>query len=164
MKPHHALTSLTLFLALSACVSIDINPSKTTRADDYDYSSPGNPFEKIKAPEADYAWQSEKSGNTIAIITACNKNAEPSLKSLENDIQAAMTGTKVLSSQKLKLQNVDSLKTHVEGQVETATVQLLSYSLRRNNCSYSLTYVGRKSSFNGELSIFEKFVQGFELE
>lgn len=166
MKSHLVFTALMVlsFLAFAGCVSIDINPSKTTKADDFDYSDPKDPFDDIKADEADYAWQSENTGNTIAIITSCNKNADPSLKSLEVDTLGAMADTKVLSSNKVALNKNEALKTLVEGQVDGVAVQVLSYSLKRNNCTYSLTYVGRKNNFQKELPIFEAFTQEFEFE
>lgn len=166
MKSQLVLTTLIAFfmLAFTACVSIDINPAQITQADDYDFSEPKSPFDDIKAEEADHAWQSDKTGNTIAIITACNKNADPSLKSFENDTVAAMDETKILKSEKVNVAKTDAVRTLVEGKLEDIPVRVLFYSLKRNNCTYSLTYVSRKESFDKELKLFEDFAQRFEFE
>jgi hypothetical protein len=149
-------------LSLLACVSVSIKPPTVSKSSEYRFQPPAKPFEKMNSDQADHAWQNPRNGNTLAILTGCSPDKDPSLATLESDVIQALNTYKVLSSQDFTFQDRAAKRSLVEGTVDGIQVKLDFVIFKKRNCSYTLTYVGRSSNFDLDLASFEKFLTGFE--
>ena len=154
------LALATLFFV--GCVSVSLNSGKTKKAQDLKMKEPQNPFHSIKTDNADYAWQSDKTGNTIAVLSECNTPTDISLKNLESDSLTALSQIKIVNSEKQTFNNREALQTTADGKVDGVPIRLDLLVFKKNYCNYTLSFVGRKSSFDSEREYFDKFKQSFE--
>lgn len=154
-----AVTALSI---CSSCVSVNLPNSGSTKASGLNFSEPSSPFSKIKSEQVDYAWQSQKTGNTIAVITDCSAHSDTPLKSLENETLAALSDIKILSTEPGMFNGRESLMTSAEGKVDGVPVEISVLTFKKNACNYTLNYLGKKASFESEEKEFKKFVQGFK--
>jgi hypothetical protein len=157
-KTIFALATVFLF----GCVSVSLGNNKSKKAQDLKMQEPKSPFHSIKTDNADSAWQSDKTGNTIAVLSECNTPTDISLKSLESDSLTALSQIKIVNSEKLTFNNREAIQTVSEGKVDGVPIRLELLVFKKNYCNYTLSYVGRKASFDSERDFFEQFLKYFE--
>ena len=153
MMKNYFLFFAALFF-LNGCVSVQITPNKSRKAQDAKFQEPSSPFKKLQIENADSAWQSQKTGNTIAFISECNGN-DQSLNSLERESLATMSKAQLLKSQPIDFSGREALESFIEGQVDGINVKLSQIIFKKNGCNFILSYVGRKESFETETNIFD---------
>lgn len=146
-----------------SCVSVSIKAPETSKAKDFSYEAPASPFSGLKTSSADHAWQSSKTGNTFAILTECNSQ-DPSLEFLQNENLNALSELQILSSKKTTHQSFPALETEAEGVVDGISLKVLLISIKKETCSYLLTFVGRQKLFQSDLPSFQKFRKGFQIK
>lgn len=165
MKAWQYLISIFSLLVLlgAGCVSVNIKPSAPTRSSDYKLREPQAPFVKMTNEQADQAWQSSQSGNTIAVLSECSEQKDPSLLTLESETIQALTNYQVISSESFQFQDRGARRSLVEGTVDGIPVRMDVVVVKKNACSYTLTYMGRANGFEKDRSAFEQFLMGFEI-
>jgi len=164
MKPRRYfifLNLLTLALIFSACVSVNLKTNAPTKSEAYGFTNPPRPFFKMKSDQADHAWQNEKTGNTIAVLSECSESRDPSLTSLEGETIQALTNYQVAKTQELTYQARAARRTLAEGSLDGIPVMMDILTFKKNSCAYTLTYMGRASGFEKERSAFDNFLKGF---
>jgi hypothetical protein len=154
------LLALALLLPLTACVSVNLGPSGHEKAKDYKFEKPAKPFGEIETENADLAWQSSKTGNTIALISECSK-ADPTLESIRDEILSAITDVKTLQSTELNYNRRKALRTIAQGNVDGVGIQIETLVFKKNECQFSLSYVGRDTLFTNEKQSFDRFTESF---
>jgi hypothetical protein len=176
MQPHLRWTSETImqtilmtlmaaFTFLSAgCVSVNLKPKTAQHSIDYKYLTPDSSFQKIESEQTDLAWQNQKSGNTIAVLTECSETADPSLTDLEADMTQVLNESKVVKTENLMFEEREALRSMIEGKVDGIAVKLDVLTFKKNSCSYTLTYMGRAQGFEKDHSAFDSFVKGFKVQ
>lgn len=150
------------FLLFAGCVSVSLNTGKAKKAEGLVFTAPKDPFRSLKAENADQAWQSEKTGNTIAFLSECQLPSDVDLRTIESDSLTALSQIKIISSYTGNYNNRESLDTLAEGQVDGVPVQLRLTVFKKNGCNYTLSYVGTKNSFEKELKEFEALKESFK--
>lgn len=147
--------------AISGCVSVNLGPSKAGRASGVSLQDPGNPFSKISNGNADGAWQSTKTSNTISFFSECPQSDSP-LEGIAEEFHGILKDPKIVERQSNFFNGREALWTQTEGKLDGIEMKIASLVFRRNGCSYLLTYVARKDRFNDEHSAFRKFTEGFK--
>lgn len=146
--------------ALAGCALFSTGEEPAEKSTVFHYEDPAMPFHKIDESTADGVWQSEKTGNTIAVNSSCRKE-DDSLKSEENSILAGIEHLKSRTSKKIKFDGETADRIHAEGETDGDLVDVELVIVRKDDCTYDLAYVARHVSFNEELGIFEKFLERF---
>ena len=156
--------ALILGLCVSGCVSVDtiLAPAPPKKAEGLNYSEPAFDFKTIKNNTVDHAWQDSKNGNTIAFLSECNAKTDPSLKEMENENLAAMTNVEITENRDTTFNEREALFSTVNGQVDGVEVRMRLVLFKKDNCNYTLSYVGRKKHFAKDEKIFNDFVEGFK--
>lgn len=152
------------FAFLCACVSVKLPSTNSARATEYDFEEPKSPFKKLKTENADHAWQSELTGNTIAVLTECNSRSNRSLQSLESESINAVNNPKIMETVSIDFNERQALQSTVEGSVDGVPVRLYILSFQKNSCNFTLTLMGRSSSTSKETSAFENFKREFRVK
>jgi hypothetical protein len=167
MGPLHRLFIISIPLSLSllfaGCVSVNIKPKALLHSKEYKFQAPDSSFRKIANEQTDLAWQNEKTGNTIAILSECSETRDPSLSDLEGEMSQALNDPKLLKTQNITFEDRDALRSLIEGKVDGVTVDVDVLTFKKNSCSYTLTYVGRAQGFEKDHAVFENFLKGFKV-
>ena len=154
---------LSLPLIFAGCVSVNIKPKAPARSNEYKFQAPDSTFRKIDSEQADLAWQNEKSGNTIAVLSECSETKDPSLSDLESEMSQALNDSKVVRTQNTQFEDREALRSLLEGKVDGVAVRVDVLTFKKNSCSYTLTYMGRAQGFEKEQGVFENFLKGFKV-
>jgi hypothetical protein len=154
---------LNLFLLVNACVSVNVRPAPTKHAENLQITEPESPFEKQSNNSADDVWQSQATGNTIAVISECKPATETALAALENDTINAMTDAEILSTSHFTYNDREAIQTTAHGLMDGVAVKMRVVTFKKNSCNFILTYVGRATVFSREESIFDHFLKGFKV-
>ena len=150
------------YFCLSGCVSVQLSPSKILKAKDINLNAPEKPFEKIDSNQVDQAWQSKKTGNTIAYLSECRDDKDEPLTSTEAEALKSLNQVKIISSQAGSYNDRESLYTNATGFVDGVAVETHLLHFKKNGCLYSLMYLGRQKLLKSEINYFEKFKEGFK--
>jgi len=148
-------------LLLSSCVSVQLPNGKTTSAKDVQYKEPEEPFDSIKAVNADKTWQSKKTGNTISYLSDCG-GSDPSLQSIEADSLSALNNMKIVSTENLIYNGREARQSISTGDIDGVPVQLALMIFKKNGCNYTLSYGGIQKQFKSELKFYETFKAEFK--
>lgn len=117
----------------------------------------------MSSDQADHAWQSAQTGNTIAVLSECSEQKDPSLTTLEGETIQALNNYKVTNTEDFKFQDRAARRAQVEGAVDGIPVKMDLVIFKKNSCSYTITYVGRAAGFDKDRPAFEQFLMGFEV-
>ena len=150
-----------LFGSLLSCVSVDLKPKAPTKSKIYRFAEPQAPFKKMDSDQADHAWQNSKNGNTIAVLSECSETRDPSLSGIESETINALTNPQTLKTENIQFSDRGALHTVVEGQVDGVNVKMEILTLKKNSCSYTLSYIGRSKTFEKDQPSFNQFLKGF---
>lgn len=117
----------------------------------------------MDSDQADHAWQNQKTGNTIAVLTECSESRDPSLASIEGETINALTNPQKLKTSEVQFADRGGLRTLVEGQVDGVSVKMDVLTFKKNSCAYTLSYIGRSKNFEKDQSAFEQFLEGYKV-
>ncbi|WP_277576826.1 hypothetical protein [Bdellovibrio svalbardensis] len=156
------ITCILLGLLFGGCVSVQLPGGKVTSAKDVQLSEPKSPFEKIKAVNADRAWLSSKTGNTISYLSECGGPGDMSLQAIENESLSAMNKLQTVSSETLIYNGREARQSISKGELDGVPVQMALLIFKKNGCTYTMTYGGLQKQFPMELNDFEKFKVDFK--
>lgn len=165
LKPQIRMLFLFLFTLMSAvsCISVNLKSGAPKKASNYKLQPPPSPFNRIDNEETDLAWQNPQTGNSIALLTECSEQKDPSLTSLEDETIQALTNPKVLKTEEIQFQERAARRTKAEGTVDGVPVQMDVLILKKNNCSYTFTFVGRASGIEKDRPAFDSFLSGVHI-
>ncbi len=153
--------SILVLANLLACVSVDLKPKAPTKSQIYQFTEPEKPFKKMSSDQADHVWQNPKNGNTLAVLSECSESRDPSLSRIESETVNALTGPQTLHTENIQFADRGALRTIVEGQVDGVSVKMEILTLKKNSCSYTLSYIGRSKTFVQDQKVFEQYLKGF---
>lgn len=159
-----ARSAIFLFLTLLSCVScvsVNLGAGKTTRAKAVQFIDPNGPFERLKDPNADAAWQSRRTGNTLSFFSECPQ-VDSTLEALSDEFSSILRDAKVIERKSGFFNARESLASESEGKIEGIEMRLASLVFKKNGCSYLISYIARKSHFESERTTYENFLQGFK--
>lgn len=146
---------------LSGCVSVNFGPKKPEHSKGVEFSPPGNPFQAIVG-KADRAWQNKENGNSISFLSSCDDPADPALDIVMQDLFADMKDLKVLKSENTTFNGRASLSSEVEGMVDGVPTRVHAVVFKKNNCLYTLSYIGVAKAYGQDRDRFEQFLKGFK--
>jgi hypothetical protein len=162
-----ANASLRLFLtiatalSLSGCVSLNIGPKPPHKANGVEFRAPPQPFAELSGTDADHAWHSSQSGNSISFISTCNETTELNLEAATAELSSGLENVHTIASQTVTMSGREALVSEVEGNAEGVATRLKTAVFRKNGCLYSISLVGLSKKFDIDRSAFDEFLKGF---
>jgi hypothetical protein len=127
------------------------------------YETPDSPFEKLDTTNTDSAWQSSVTGNTIAVNSTCAKGLEKDPKDLQISILSGVENLKIESDQPIKVDGNNGRRVIADGRTDGINIRADIVTLKKGECAYDLSYIGRKKTFDAEHATFEKFIGRFQI-
>ena len=154
---------LILLVLLWGCVSVQLPSTKSSRSKDANFREPSSPFKDFSAAQADHAWISEKTGNTISYISECNNQNDPPLEQIESESLSSLSQLELIKSDDIKYNDRTARTSIHRGKLDGVPVAIALVIFKKNGCDYSLSYGGLESKFKQEENIFNKFVESFKV-
>lgn len=157
---HRAL--LTIFvLFFCACVSINLPSSSAERANKVQFQDPAEPFIQNKTKSADKAWKNIKNGNSISYFSVCNENSDPALESVLNEFLSSLDTHSITKKENVTFNDREALRAEAEGLLDGVKTRLQFLIFKKNNCTYSISFVGVNKNFDEDKGRFENFLNSF---
>lgn len=152
-----------LFIIVSiSCVSVQLPPAKGTKSDNVKFETPQTPFVEIKSENADRAWLSQSTANTISYLSDCNNSQDPSLDQLMAESVSVLSKLKITNEEKIIYNAREAAKASVQGEVDGVPVHMDILIFKKNSCNYSLLYSGVINKVSEEKLQFENFLRSFK--
>lgn len=149
-------------LASAGCVSVNIGGSTAQKSSGVTVSEPAAPFARMTSKQADSAWQSRTTGNTISYLSTCNDAADPTLETAFNELTSSLESPRTLRSETKTFNGREALSAEVAGLVDGVKTRVAVMIFKRNRCLYSLSFVGVEKNFDSERGRFQSFLDGFK--
>lgn len=146
---------------LSGCISFNIGPSQSRKAKDVEYKDPSKPFKSFKTANADRAWISESTGNTLSYSSECG-DSSPNIDQVYTELISGVSGSQIIEENRGFFNERTSISTTTRGNLDGVPVQMSFIVFKKNNCVYSLSYGGVEQKFAAEHNIFKAFVDSFK--
>ena len=157
-----ALLTLLAVCATPACVSVNIGAKAPGKSKGVTYVAPTAPFESLSDTSADSAWQNKRNGNSISFYSSCNDPSDPPLEAVSKDLFNDMTELKVIRQESTPFNGRESLNMEVEGKIDGVDTRIRSLVFKKNDCIYTLSFIGLPKSFEQDRARFESFVRSFQ--
>ena len=152
---------LFIIFALSfGCVTVSVSEKKGRPAENLEVVPPSAPFEELKTPDADRAWQNARNGTSISYASECG-GADPSLKSIQQTILQGLTDINIEAEEKTNFNSREALDTTASGNVDGVAVRIRFLTFKKNNCNFTLNYFAVAKHFDSGLPAFQQFVTKF---
>jgi hypothetical protein len=154
---------IALLLSQSGCVSVQLGGSKAKKSDNISVDTPDSPFVQISDSNSDQTWQNQKTGNTISYLSECPQ-PEASLEAIAAEFNLALGSIEGLKKEKTFFAGREALRSNATGQIDGIKMQLYSIVVKKNGCSYVLTYVGRSDRFEQDYRAYEHFLSRVRIQ
>jgi len=147
---------------ISACVSVSIGPGKPVAAKNVRYKEPPPPYAQFTSEEIDAGWKNATAGTSISYKSSCGESLDLPLESIQQSMLYGIDNVKILKSQKLPYNEREALNSIVEGKVDGVDTKMQLLILKKNRCTYMISYVALKKSFEKDQKNFQNFLNHFE--
>jgi hypothetical protein len=156
------LLVIALGALFSGCVSVNIGGKKLEKSSDISFKAPTAPFTEFEAQGADSAWRNRKNGNSISFLSTCNDPTDPPLSTLQTEMLSTLDNVRVIRSETTSYNAREALSTEAEGMVEGIKTRLELLIFKKNQCIYTLSFVGVATRFGEDQDKFHEFLKTFE--
>ena len=157
----NSLAIFTVSIAVG-CVSVNIGDKKIRRSEGVSYRGPTLPFKALDGRGADQAWKNVTNGNMISYLSTCNDPADPTIENVQTELLSAFDGIHVKKSAARPFNGRQALNTEAEGLIDGVKTRIELLVFKKNDCTYTLTYVGPAVRFDQDQPQFQSFVNSFE--
>jgi len=161
MKTTNGLLVL-IFLTLGGCVSVSLGPKQAESAKNVKMVAPSEPFTEFSSPDADHAWKDSARGTSISYKSSCNDSSDTSLESMQQSTIYGLESVKISKSTRIPYNGREALSSTIDGKLDGVATKIELLILKKNFCSYILSYVALDKSFDTDLKHFKTFVNTFE--
>lgn len=149
------------FGLISSCVNVSLPSGSGKKAERVRFEPPSAPFRVLNTPEADRAWVSDKTGNTISFLSDCEGRLDPSLKQLQSESLNVLTKLKIDDEKTFLYNGREALQATATGEVDGVAIRMKLLVLKKNDCNYTLTYTAVPKTFAEEIRAFDGFTKEF---
>lgn len=146
---------------ISGCISIGV-AQKPEAAKNLIFAAPSEPFFDHTSKTGDRVWISRKTGNSISYLSDCSANTDPSLELLESESLSGIENLEILESHFREFNHRKAKETLASGTLDGVTIKMNVISLKKNSCTYTLLFAGKKEHFDSEISFFNQFKESFK--
>lgn len=151
-----------LCLFLSSCIHFKIGNSKTVKSADMEWVAPAPPFLLFAHSDFDRSWQSNKTGNVIALFSDCSSKSDRPLDLAITDVAKGFDRLQKTDQETLFYNGREAVSASLQGFIDGINVTMELIVFNKNKCFYRVSYSGVTNRINDERSYFEKFKQDFK--
>lgn len=150
-------------MANSACVSVNLGNKGQAKNGYVRYDSPDSPYQDIRIPSADFAWQNSKNGTTLSYLSVCHDPGDPSLESMKDSSLRGFDGIVTTKEEESNFNDRQAKKITADGTLDGIPVTIRLMLFKRNYCSYTISMVGVKKHFSElDQKTFDNFLSSFK--
>jgi len=153
------LVLITAFL--SSCVSVQLGPDKPKSATGVKFTPPTPPFVPFDNDAIDSGWKNTSHGTSISYKSVCNGPDLP-LESIQETMLIGIENMKILKSARIPYSQREALVSVAEGKVDGVPTKMQMLILKKNYCTYMLSYVALIKSYEKDVLKFQHFLNSFE--
>ncbi|MCM2353228.1 MAG: hypothetical protein NDI63_06375 [Pseudobdellovibrio sp.] len=156
------LLSFAILLLIPGCISNIFKEPKPTFSNEVvlpEFNSGFNQLNDNVYP----AWKSKDTGNVISIVSDCN-DGNFSLKSIHSLMSDSLDLVKVLEEKPTTLNGRKSYYKVVRGEIEGKAIEIQSYSLQHNKCTYVTSLAGNPEKVKLNQEHFKNFLQKIDFK
>lgn len=153
---------LVVLLFNASCISLKLGDNSPLKATNTDFEEPAKPFILFKDSEADKSWQSNQTGNIIALFSDCSKKSDRPLNIAINEIAKGFDRIEVQDQKTIFYNGREAIYGEFKGRIDGIKVSMESLIFNKNQCFYQLTYSGVANQFEREKAHFEQFKKDFK--
>jgi len=157
------LTLLIFLIFSTGCVSVQIGPKKGEQAKNIKFKTPPEPFVSIDSSDVDYGWKNGINSTSISFRSVCNDTIDPSLDSIQQSLIYGLENVQVLKSQRVPFQQREALNSIILGKLDGIFTKMEFMILKKNNCTYTLSYIALDKMFDSDYLTFKDFLKNFEV-
>jgi hypothetical protein len=144
---------LSFFWVLPSCISVKVPLGAAEKVENIKFTTPEKPFVELSSETADYSWISEKTGNTLSVLSECQESRlKP--KDIATDSLTAIDDSKILTGESLTISKYPAYELTATGRVDQHSVKITILSIRTKDCFVTLTYGGLEKGFEDEKQVF----------
>jgi hypothetical protein len=147
---------------LPACVSVSIGPGKPQAAKNVKYKTPPSPYESFESDDVDAGWKNSKKGTSISYKSSCGDALDLPLEGIQQSMLSGIDKVKILRSQRVPYNEREALDCVAKGKVDGVDTKLEIMILKKNRCTYMISYVAVLKSFDSDAPVFQDFLKSFE--
>lgn len=144
-----------------SCIHLKFGDSAPVKASNIEFQEPIRPFLLFKDTEADKSWQSNQTGNVIALFSDCSKNSDKPLNLAILEISKGFDRIEDKQQSTLFYNGREAVYGIFRGYIDGIKVSMESLVFNKNQCFYQLTYSGITNQFAKEKNVFEQFKKDF---
>jgi len=127
----------------------------------YRVGPPGSAWQRIELSQNDLAWHDPSTHAIIQVNATCDPFRDVPLTSLTNHLLIGFTDRERVSSDTVRLDGREALRTHVLASLDGVPRALLLYVLKKDECTYDFALIAPPDSYREAEPSFERFVGGF---
>ncbi len=135
-------------------MKVPLGPAEKVK--DLKFQVPASPYFDLNSETSDFSWISEKTGNTISVLSEC-KESKLTTKEVALDTARGIDNHKIVKSEAQSFQNFDGHIVMTTGLVDNSEVQMVIHTFKSSGCFVTLTYGGLKKNYTSEEDIFDRF-------
>lgn len=136
-------------------MKVPLGPAE--KAKDLKFQAPASPFFDLNSETSDYSWISEKTGNTISVLSEC-KESKLTTKEVALDTARGIDNHKIIKSESAAFQKFDGYQVLTTGLVDNSEVKMLIHTFKTSACFITLTYGGLQKNYSSEEKVFDQFI------
>ena len=148
--------------ALASCVSVSIGPSKPTAAKNVKFKAPPEPFVAFSSDEIDAGWKNSSKGSSISYKSTCGDALDLPLEGVQQSMLYGIDNIKVIKSIRMTYNEREALNSVVDGKVDGVDTKMEIMILKKNRCTYMISYVAIRKSYESDQPAFQNFLKSFE--
>jgi hypothetical protein len=125
----------------------------------------GPGWEQVEVAQNDLAWHNQNVGAFVQVNATCDPDQDVPLSVLTNHLLIGFTERNIESSDLVRLDGREALRSHVTASLDGVQRELLLYVLKKDDCTYDFALVAPPGeSYAHAEPAFEHFVNGFTTE
>ena len=148
-------------LAAPACVSVNIGPKGNQKANDVEFKEPSAPYDELDKTAADSAWQNKNNGNTISYYSSCKDPADAPIDAVMRDLFSELRELRTIQTGNVIYNGREGQDTEVEGRLDGVPTRIRAVVFKKNDCTYTISYIGVPKSFEEDRARFNEFLGNF---
>lgn len=156
------LLSFGILLLIPGCISNIFKEPKPTFSKEVILPELNSDFNQLH-DNVYPAWKSKDTGNVISMVSDCNEGIF-TLKSIHSLMSDSLDKVKVIEEKPTTLNGRKSYYKVMRGEIDGKAIEIQSYSLQYNKCTYVTSLAGNPEKINLNQEHFKTFLQKIDFK
>jgi hypothetical protein len=156
------LSTLVILLFVPGCISSIFKEPKPTFSKEVVLPEFGSGYYQLR-DNVYPAWKDKATGNVISMVSDCNEGSF-NLKSIHGLLSDSLDNVKVIEEKNSELNGRKSYYKKIRGEVDAKAIEIQSYSVQHDKCTYVTSLVGRPEKIEQNQTDFKNFLQKIDFK